>query len=326
MNEEEHMDIEYLLFLQEFRESVGAGLAPFMSFVTKLSVGFWPIALMCMIYWAFDRKGGRRIIAGLGGGLFINGFLKLTFCVYRPWIRDARIIPYGDSMTAATGYSFPSGHSTRATALFGGCGIWFWKKKQKIVAIVLFILIFMTMLSRNYLGVHTPQDVVVGFLSTACMMYLAMKIEVWSEERTDRDLKIMVIGLILCVMAAAYYQMKPYPLTYLADGSLLVDPVAMRGDSYEGIGFISSFVICRIIEKKYLDFEKVSQKIRIICGIIALIPLYWWINNACPHIITEVNRSLGKFLRFGVMVVYIMLLIPGIMLLFSKKKTVNIES
>ena len=118
------MDIEYLLYLQQFRETVGSILTPLMNAVTKLSAGFLPIAMMCMIYWAFDRKAGRKILAGLGGGLFINGFLKLTFCVYRPWIRDTRILPYGDSKTAATGYSFPSGHTTRATAMFGGSGLW----------------------------------------------------------------------------------------------------------------------------------------------------------------------------------------------------------
>ena len=96
------MDIEYLLYLQQFRETVGSILTPLMNAVTKLSAGFLPIAMMCMIYWAFDRKAGRKILAGLGGGLFINGFLKLTFCVYRPWIRDTRILPYGDSKTAAT--------------------------------------------------------------------------------------------------------------------------------------------------------------------------------------------------------------------------------
>ena len=117
------MDIEYLLYLQQFRETVGSILTPLMNAVTKLSAGFLPIAMMCMIYWAFDRKAGRKILAGLGGGLFINGFLKLTFCVYRPWIRDTRILPYGDSKTAATGYSFPSGHTTRATAMFGGSAI-----------------------------------------------------------------------------------------------------------------------------------------------------------------------------------------------------------
>ena len=113
------MGLDFLLLLQDFRESAGMWLAPFMSWITEFSASFWPVAAICLIYWAFDRRGGRRILAGYAGGLFINGFLKLTFCVYRPWIRDARIQPYGDSKTAATGYSFPSGHSTRATATMG---------------------------------------------------------------------------------------------------------------------------------------------------------------------------------------------------------------
>ena len=50
------MDIEYLLYLQQFRETVGSILTPLMNAVTKLSAGFLPIAMMCMIYWAFDRK------------------------------------------------------------------------------------------------------------------------------------------------------------------------------------------------------------------------------------------------------------------------------
>ena len=54
------MDIEYLLYLQQFRETVGSILTPLMNAVTKLSAGFLPIAMMCMIYWAFDRKAGRN--------------------------------------------------------------------------------------------------------------------------------------------------------------------------------------------------------------------------------------------------------------------------
>ena len=49
------MDIEYLLYLQQFRETVGSILTPLMNAVTKLSAGFLPIAMMCMIYWAFDQ-------------------------------------------------------------------------------------------------------------------------------------------------------------------------------------------------------------------------------------------------------------------------------
>ena len=285
------MDIEYLLYLQQFRETVGSILTPLMNAVTKLSAGFLPIAMMCMIYWAFDRKAGRKILAGLGGGLFINGFLKLTFCVYRPWIRDTRILPYGDSKTAATGYSFPSGHTTRATAMFGGSGLWFMEKKHSVVAGLL------------------------GFISTAVMMYLTGWLELWSEKDKKRDLMILVAGLLICIAAVLYYEYKPYPLDYLPDGSLLVDPAKMRGDAYEGVGFIASFVICRILEKRQLDFDRISQKLRLFISIFALIPLYWWINTGCPYIIEEISRSLGKFLRFGLGIIYIMVLVPGTVVL-----------
>lgn len=63
-------------------------------------------------------------------GYLLNGFLKLTCCVCRPWIRDARIETYGDAKAATTGYSFSSGHSTAATVTYGNAEIRFWKKKK----------------------------------------------------------------------------------------------------------------------------------------------------------------------------------------------------
>ena len=186
-----------------------------------------------------------------------------------------------------------------------------WKKSTVSLQVLLFVLVFLTMFSRNYLGVHTPQDVLVGFISTAVMMYLTGWLELWSEKDKKRDLMILVAGLLICIAAVLYYEYKPYPLDYLPDGSLLVDPAKMRGDAYEGVGFIASFVICRILEKRQLDFDRISQKLRLFIGIFALIPLYWWINTGCPYIIEEISRSLGKFLRFGLGIIYIMVLVPG---------------
>ena len=53
----------------------------------------------------------------------VNGFLKVTACVYRPWIRDARIVPDSAALAEATGYSFPSGHSMNGASLYGGGAI-----------------------------------------------------------------------------------------------------------------------------------------------------------------------------------------------------------
>lgn len=310
------MDIEYLLLLQRFREGPGAFLAPLMNWVSKLSVGFVPVAMACVLYWALDRKAGRRILSGFGLGLLANGFLKLVFCVYRPWVRDARVVPYGDSKVAATGYSFPSGHSTMATALFGGVGLWANRKKGgwRWLSYVLFALVLLTLFSRNYLGVHTPQDVVVGFASTALMMYIACRIEDWTDADPSRDAIVAVGGILLCIGLALFYTFKSYPLTYLSDGSLLVDPVRMRGDSFEGIGFVSAFSVCRWFERRGPDFEaELAFRPRLLLSLIALVPLAVWLGVCCPWLMGVLGRSAGRFIRHMVLIVYILILVPRAM-------------
>ena len=89
-----------------------------------------------------------------------HGLLKVTACVYRPWIRDPRIIPDVDAQAAATGYSFPSGHSMNAAALYGGAAIR--KELSKALRITMVIIMVLIAFSRNFLGVHTPQDVLIG--------------------------------------------------------------------------------------------------------------------------------------------------------------------
>ena len=248
------MDIEYLLYLQQFRETVGSILTPLMNAVTKLSAGFLPIAMMCMIYWAFDRKAGRKILAGLGGGLFINGFLKLTFCVYRPWIRDTRILPYGDSKNS----SYRIFISKWAYNAGNGYVRWKWtlvhgKKAQcrcrSVVCAGIPDYVFTKLSGSTYsagcsggIYINSSYDVsdrVVGIVEM---------------KRKKRDLMILVAGLLICIAAVLYYEYKPYPLDYLPDGSLLVDPAKMRGDAYEGVGFYC--ILCHLQDtgKKTIRF------------------------------------------------------------------------
>ena len=306
------MDIEILLWYQNFRNGAGSFLAPYFNWVTEFSVSFWPLAMLCMIYWAFDRKVGKRLFAGFGLGLLMNGLLKLIFCVYRPWIRDARIEPYGNSKVAATGYSFPSGHTTWATSIFGGVGLWFKKQKKKWPCIVLLLLMISVMVSRNYLGVHTPQDVLVGFLATSLMMLCANTLENWSDQDTKRDKIILIGGIILCVCLALFYELKSYPLTYLEDGSLLVDPEKMKADSFQGIGFISAYVICRVFERKSNFDSNVSWKDRFIIGVFCLIPLYYWMVYAFP-MLKGIHLSIGTFVAYFVCAIYVFIIVPKIL-------------
>ncbi len=314
------MDIDYLLLLQTFRNGVGAFLAPFMLWISKFVCGYWVLAMIAMVYWVLDRKAGKRIIAGFTLGLLANGFLKLTFCIYRPWIRDDRVLPYGDSKLTATGYSFPSGHSTWATAGFENIGLWFRKHKHKVISTILFLATATVMFSRNYLGVHTPQDVLVGFLATNLMIFLANKIEAWSDKDTSRDKMILVGGIVLCIALALYYVYKPYPLTYLEDGSLLVNPKNMLADSCEGLGLLFGYSISRYIERRGYDFEtEMDKKDRFIVGAFALIPLYFWFVYFRPTLAEMIGKNIAYFVIFCGFEFYTLVLVPMMMKYVNSK-------
>lgn len=81
------IDIQYLLILQKFREITGGvfdGIFEGLSVVAADVLYFLPF----VIYWAVDKAWGKRFIATMFGAELVNALLKLTFCIYRPWIRS----------------------------------------------------------------------------------------------------------------------------------------------------------------------------------------------------------------------------------------------
>lgn len=319
------MDIEYLLLLQEFRANTGDMLSPFLSEVSKIAVGLIPFMLVCFVYWGIDRRAGKRIVFGAALGNFMNGLLKLTFCVYRPWIRDPRVLPYGDSKIAATGYSFPSGHTTMATQTFGGVGAWLWNKKR-VLSVLCWTFVLLVMFSRNYLGVHTPQDVLVGLLATLLMMFIAWRVENWTDKDPQRDKTVLIVGVALCIAAAVFYYVKPYPLDYAADGILLVDPAVLRADSFEGLGFVSAYVICRYFERRGFAFDaQLAPKTRLLCAVIALVPLVGWLAFAKLALPGLVTTAAAKFLLTSVTVLYATIIVPNAMRLAAKKTAAELQ-
>lgn len=176
------MDIEYLLLLQNFREGTDNVLTPLMMRISEFIIGIIPLLVVAMVYWVFSRKAGAWILLNVSGSYWLNGILKLTACVYRPWIRDPRVVPAEAAIASATGYSFPSGHAAFATAYYGCGALCCWKqKKTRAVSVVMVLLLTATMFSRNYLGVHTPQDVLVGFLASALFMLASIWLFRWME-------------------------------------------------------------------------------------------------------------------------------------------------
>ena len=246
-------DISYLLFLQNIRESTGGIFDEFFNALSKFAVDILPF-LGYIIFWSVSKKWGYRFMVTVWCGEVLNGLLKLTVCAYRPWIRSDKINPAGDSKVAATGYSFPSGHSTVATINYGTTFAW-QRKKRLWLAIVCAVLILLTCFSRNYLGVHTPQDVLVGFSMSAVLIFVVGFVQK-KLEGSQKAVDVLTFAGIAAVIGILIFVMfKPYPMDYDANGKLLVDPQRMMNDTFKACGGFIGLMIGSHIERHFIHYE-----------------------------------------------------------------------
>ena len=247
------MDIAYLLLLQDFRNSTHDLLTPLMEWISLFAVT-WLVWIPVLLYWCVDKKKGLYVLASVCVCRAFNAVVKLTACVYRPWIRDARILPAGDSIRTATGYSFPSGHTTMATGIYGGLASRYWAMRNPLVWVCLGLLA-LTGFSRNYLGVHTPQDVLVGLTLSGAILYGMARLFSWLDAHPEQEDRWLLGGFLFGAAALAYISLKPYPMDY-TDGKLLVDPRRMMVDGFKDIGEFMGFCVGRYVEKRWCAFGR----------------------------------------------------------------------
>ncbi len=275
------MDISILLFLQTFREATGTFLTDFFSFITTIAVEYYVLVPMLILFWTVDKKKAGKILLTWGTARGIGAFLKATFCVYRPWIRDSRIQPPADIMKGATGYSFPSGHSFSAGGFWNGLAISYRKYRGIIIFSVCIVLL--TMFSRIYFGVHTPQDVLVGGLvSLVCAVGISRLYD-YIEQNPDRDWMVLAAVTVLTVLLLFYIGNKEYPMDYV-DGQLLVDPKKMTVDGFKDPGRMYGIVLGWFVERRFVKFKvdgTTYQKVmRALVGVV--LTVFWWTVIAGP--------------------------------------------
>ena len=312
------MDIEYLLLLQRFRESINDALTPFMESISLFSVTYL-IMIPVLVYWVVDKRKGWYTLLSYYLCCGVNAAVKLTACVYRPWIKDPRVLPAGDAITTATGYSFPSGHTVTAGPIYGGLAVsaWAWKKW---VSVVLVFILLLTGFSRNYLGVHTPQDVVVGMLESALWLFVAAKLLTWLDMHPEKEDIFLIVSFIVGWIGIVYITFKPYPMDYV-DGKLLVDPQKMMNDGYGDICLLIAFPVARFIEKKLIRFESTGfKRTSLLVGIVGLVPLFLMIKLMKATLDGLLGTHWGHFTYSFIVVLYCVALWPLVIKLTENRR------
>ena len=142
-------DVSFIQWLQQFSSPV---LDRFFLMVTDIGSHYAYMAIIPFIYWAVDRQVGRRL-----AGLFLTSMWP------RPDATAVRVLADEPSP------GFPSGHAQGAMTLWGYLAVALRRRWLTWLAVVIIALVS---LSRLYLGVHFPGDVLGGLGIAAVLLVL----------------------------------------------------------------------------------------------------------------------------------------------------------
>jgi hypothetical protein len=153
---------------------------------------------------------------------------------------------------AASGYSFPSGHTQTAVGCYGALAVCRKEKWVRIVGIVMCLLIPFT---RMYLGVHTPWDVGVSVLTALALIFILWPL--FCEYGYKGKLMYPLMG-VLAAMAVGfmlYVSFYPFPSD--------IDPANYGNalsSAYKFLGVTLALWLIYILDTRYIKFETATAK------------------------------------------------------------------
>lgn len=294
----------FLWFLSEHRTPA---LDSVMQFITYFGQEIIIIALICALYWCADK----RFAYLLGFTYFTAGLcvqtLKITFRIPRPWVLDPDFSAVESAVPAATGYSFPSGHTQGATALCFPLALKTKRGWLRMLSVFLFLAVGF---SRMYLGCHTPKDVFVSMALT-----IAVSLIIWRSQEfllnSTRHLR-----QIAAILAALSLSVAAYALALKSAGVIetryALDCCRAAG---AGLGFAAGWYL----ERTKLQFDvRAAHLSHQILKLLAGLALTFAIKTVFPLVFG--NSVLAKMAEYFILVLWVLAIYPYLFTRVANRK------
>ncbi len=283
-----------------------------MGLVTNLGGEAVFIVAAIVVFWCLSKSCGYYMMTVGFAGTIINQFLKLWFRIPRPWVKDPNFTIVESARAEATGYSFPSGHTQNAFAVFGSPARFF---KNTALRIVFILLIALTAFSRMYVGVHTPLDVSVSLIVGTILVFV---IYPFFRDMDKSPKKVYIIFGIFIVLAAAF----------VAFVELYDFPADIAAENYaSGLKNAYMILFCAIglmltffIDTKYVHFHTQAvwwaQIIKVVVGLAILLALKSVLK--APLLALFGGHSIAHGVRYFIVILFAGIVWPMTFKFFAK--------
>lgn len=227
-------EISLMVWLQSFSNS---GFNAAATLFTTLGEEYFLIFVLGLVYWCIDKNVGRRVALALTGAMIFGTLIKGVVQRRRPYMDNSEVKciraahPKDDIMSpAAQGYAMPSLHASMSVSVYGALA--HNAKKPAIIGLGV-LLPLLIGLSRIYLGVHYPTDVLSGLL----------------------------MGTILVFFLDAFERRFGYKIGFAAVLILGASGFFFCRDVefYSAWGVALGLLLGLLYEEKYVNFEKASK-------------------------------------------------------------------
>ena len=284
-----------LYALQEMRTPF---LDTIMALVTRLGEETIFMVVAIVVFWCVSKVGGYYLLSVGFLGTVMNQFLKMLFRIPRPWVLDPNFDIVESAREAATGYSFPSGHTQSAVGTFGGLAR---MTKKNWLRWVLVVLVLLVAFSRMYLGVHTPLDVGVSLGVGAVLVLVLWPLVRSAEEKPARMLWVL-LGMLACSVAFLLF-MEIYQFPADTDAHNLESAVA---NAWKLSGATVGMLIACWLDQKYIRFETKAiwwvQLIKVAVGLALVVAIKSGLK--APLIALIGHAGAANAVRYGLMVLF----------------------
>jgi len=278
-----------LAVIRAFQAAGNPALTLLARFFTLLGDPVAYAIILPVLFWCIDEKRGFRVGLTLFLSNGINVAIKETLQVPRPFVRDPSV-----QLTHATGFSTPSGHSQNSAVLWPLLASTHGAAVRVAISLG---LPFCIGLSRIYLGVHYPTDVLLGWIVGALVSVTALVL-------TDAPFIRRAFAALSSAAASAGRSLRTWKLAAAALAALALNAASGSDTSMGGLvfGFAAGYTFLTEREDRFSAAAgtPAQKALRVAVGLALLAVIYFGLKTLFPGEGSE-YYALLRFARYGLL-------------------------